>query len=81
MCAESPAKARLFPAVLTELYQGELIDEDSLTKWFMDPQSKGATSDISENLHPAYDSLRGIGGQLLQQLRAQDSDSEEESDE
>lgn len=67
--------------MLTELYQGELIDEDSLLEWFMSAKSKGATSDIGENLHPAYDSLRGIGGQLLQQLRAQDSDSEEESDE
>jgi hypothetical protein len=80
VCAKTPGRARLFPAVLTELYQGELIDEDSLTAWFMDPKSKGASSELSQDLHPTYDSLRVIGGQLLQQLRAQDSGSEEESE-
>ncbi|KAG8745431.1 hypothetical protein FRC12_014545 [Ceratobasidium sp. 428] len=80
VCASTPARAKLFPAVLTELYQGELIDEDSLTEWFMDPKSKGATSELSQDLHATYDSLRAIGGQLLQQLRAQDSDSDEDED-
>ncbi|KDN51738.1 hypothetical protein RSAG8_00286, partial [Rhizoctonia solani AG-8 WAC10335] len=76
-CCKTPERSRLFPAVLTELYQNELIEEDGLTDWFMDPQSKGANSRLNSDFHASYDQLRVIGGQLLQQLRAQDSESEE----
>ncbi|KAF8682647.1 Nucleotide-diphospho-sugar transferase [Rhizoctonia solani] len=81
VCCKTPERSRLFPAVLTELYQNELIEEDGLTDWFMDPQSKGTNSHLSPEMHAPYDQLRVIGGQLLQQLRAQDSESEDEEDE
>ncbi|CAE6414321.1 unnamed protein product [Rhizoctonia solani] len=80
-CCKTPERSRLFPAVLTELYQNELIEEDGLTDWFMDAQSKGANSRLSSDLHAAYDQLRVIGGQLLQQLRAQESEESDEDDE
>ncbi|CCO28051.1 translation initiation factor eIF-2B epsilon subunit [Rhizoctonia solani AG-1 IB] len=79
-CCKTPERSRLFPAVLTELYQNELIEEDGLTDWFMDAQSKGANSHLNSELHAPYDQLRVIGGQLLQQLRAQDSESEEDDE-
>lgn len=80
-CCRAPERSRLFPAVLTELYQNELIEEEGLTEWFMNPLSKGANSRLNSDLHATYDQLRVIGGQLLQQLRAQESESEEESEE
>ncbi|KAH7340806.1 nucleotide-diphospho-sugar transferase [Rhizoctonia solani] len=80
-CSKTPERSRLFPAVLTELYQNELIEEDGLTEWFIDPQSKGANSRLNPELHAPYDQLRVIGGQLLQQLRAQDSEEESDEDE
>ncbi|QRW00751.1 translation initiation factor eIF-2B epsilon subunit [Ceratobasidium sp. AG-Ba] len=60
VCAKTPTQAKLFPGVLTELYQDELIDEDSLTQWIMDPKSKAVSSGLPEALHATYDSLRSI---------------------
>ncbi|QRW27425.1 translation initiation factor eIF-2B epsilon subunit [Rhizoctonia solani] len=43
VCCKTPERSRLFPAVLTELYQNELIEEDGLTDWFMDPSQRART--------------------------------------
>ncbi|KAI8145758.1 nucleotide-diphospho-sugar transferase [Fennellomyces sp. T-0311] len=71
-CAESEALSKLFVGILQILYNADVVEEDSVLKWY--------TSDASKNVSPAELKLRERASKFVDWLQEAEEESSEEDD-
>ena len=77
-CAKSP-RLPLFGQILAALYQDDIVDEDDIRAWHVTAAARG-TAVKPGSLLDGIKHCWLVGQKMIEQFDAQDSESEEESE-